>query len=184
MNMVTMTSNTLELKAPFNTLLLVLILSLSLVGCGGGGGGGGSNSSASQTSQPITDTAEQDEETTEEDVAEEITQEESPISTPNIAPEFDLRSVDSIQLTVDISDQTTDKSFLSVCHFKEGSDDIDYENCIVRTVVQAGQYSGEFKAPAHFDELAVAIWFYDTSINPIEDLVTQEDLASGAVEIN
>lgn len=179
MNMLSMTPNTLEFKAPFNALLLLILLSFSLVGCGGGGGGaGGPTSLPTQPANNIT------EEQAEDVVEDEVTQEESPVSTPGIASEFDLRSVDSIELNVDISAQTTDKSFLSVCHFKAGSDAIDYENCIVRTVVQSGKYMGEFKAPAHFEELAVAIWFYDTSMSPIVDLISQDDLATGFVAIN
>ena len=162
----------------FNTKWLatiIMTLSLPLIGCGGGGGGSDDSSPTATQSTPNTT-----ETTTEED-------QNTGSGESEIAPEFNLTSIQEVLVSIDISAQTTDKTYLSVCHLKETDTnvaEIDYENCVIRSVVEDGTFSGSFKSAPHFEELAVAIWFYDTAQDPIESLISRADMDTGEVLIN
>lgn len=146
----------------------------SLAACGGGGGEGeegGVSGGATNNTTNSTSTSNSTNSNTENQ-PQEFT----------IDRNFDLRSVGKIELVVDIDIDANEKSYLSVCHVKQGGG-IDYENCVIRSKLTGGYYEGEFTNPPHVNELVAAIWFFDQNLEPIIQTVSKAELDTGSISI-
>ena len=151
----------------------IIVMTLSLVACGGAAESdpeSSSNSSSNSNGNPSSSNGETN-------------------STPGIfeiAKDFNLSGVENVEVSVDVESDPDEKSYLSICHMKqdESFPSIDYENCIVRSQVVGGEFSGQFKRPPHVMQLAFALWFFDTSKDPVLSHIDSADLESGQISLN
>jgi len=103
-----------------------------------------------------------------------------------IDPNFTLKSTKKIDVEVVLSSYPNSIAYLSICHEKQNNDliEIDYENCILRSPVKGGYFTGSFKLPAHQVNLQAAIWHYDLSISPIIQSISPDTLRSGSIKMS
>ncbi|WP_394251463.1 hypothetical protein [Vibrio profundi] len=126
-----------------NTLTIGSIV-LLLTACGGGDGGGGGSTS---TPPPATPAAP----TTMEDL---------------VVPDgFDYNPVGSYKMSIDISNTTTERAFVSVySRYNTRSDNTlkpDYSSKVVASSLANGKLDLNFSAPNVNENLLIEIWFYN-----------------------
>ena len=168
--------------------LALLLTPLVLVGCGGGGGGGGGGSSASSPSPstPVVSTPGVTTPSTPTVVS-------APVSTPTqvttassngpqaykmdelVVPDgFDYNSVDQFDLNIDISNISTERSFVSVySRFTTRADSTfkpDYSSKVLAGPLDNGVFASNFSAPLSEETLLIEIWFYDGQ-SPLQQVV-------------
>ena len=153
----------------------IIVMTLSLVACGGAAESdpeSSSNSSSNSNGNPSSSNGETNTNTTP--------------GIFEIAKDFNLSGVENVEVSVDVESDPDEKSYLSICHMKqdESFPSIDYENCIVRSQVVGGEFSGQFKRPPHVMQLAFALWFFDTSKDPVLSHIDSADLESGQISLN
>lgn len=181
-----------------NQLKVLLPIGLCfLVGCGGGESsdstpdqGVTQQPAAADTTQGTSEqgsesntesTEESSTETTEETVVEETGEQQND---GIIDSGFDFSAVMTVELELDVTAVSNGKSYVSLCHYKdESSLSINYEDCLVRGATQMGQFESSFEAAPHFQQLGLAVWFIDTSIEPLEYQVTRMEMDMGKVVI-
>lgn len=129
-----------------NTLIKIITGSITLsmlMACGGGDDGGGGSSSSSPATQSAP--------TTMDDL---------------VVPDgFDYNPVGQYQMSIDISDVTTQRAFVSVySRFKTRKNQTlkpDYSSKVVASSLVDGVLDLNFSAPNVKKEFLVEIWFYD-----------------------
>lgn len=185
-----------------NLKTLFVISLCFLVGCGSGGGSENTATTepaatapgSTDTSQGTSDQGDSDSTETAEEGNSEGTNEteEGSATEPSTAPvndgiidrDFDFSAVMTVELEVDVSAVSSSKSYVSLCHFKgDGSEAINYEDCLVRGATQLGQFQSNFEAAPHFQRLGLAVWFIDTSIEPLQYQVSRMEMDMGKVVI-
>lgn len=119
----------------------ITLLTSSLIGCGGGGEGGGSSSAPA-------------------------TQVQSKTMDELVVPDgFDYHPVDQYNLNIDVSAQSTARSFVSVySRYSERLDGTfkpDYASKLIAGPLVDGLFDASFSAPLSEQSLLIEIWFYD-----------------------
>jgi len=126
-----------------NTLTIGSIV-LLLTACGGGDGGGDSGGSTSTPAATLVPTT-----------MEEL-----------VVPDgFDYNPVGSYQMSIDISDTSTERAFVSVySRYNTRSDNTlkpDYSSKVVASSLANGKLELNFSAPNVNESMLVEIWFYN-----------------------
>ncbi|ARP40131.1 hypothetical protein [Vibrio syngnathi] len=87
---------------------------------------------------------------------------------------FDYNSVDQFDLNIDISNISTDRSFVSVySRFTTRADSTykpDYSSKVIGGPLDNGTFTSNFAAPLSEDTLLIEIWFYDGQA-PLQQVV-------------
>ena len=87
---------------------------------------------------------------------------------------FDYNSVDQFDLSIDISNISTDRSFVSVySRFTTRADSTykpDYSSKVIGGPLDNGTFTSNFAAPLSEDILLIEIWFYDGQA-PLQQVV-------------
>ncbi|MEZ8066067.1 hypothetical protein [Vibrio sp. FF145] len=87
---------------------------------------------------------------------------------------FDYNSVDQFDLSIDISNISTDRSFVSVySRFTTRADSTykpDYSSKVIGGPLDNGTFTSNFAAPLSEDTLLIEIWFYDGQA-PLQQVV-------------
>ncbi|MFA0057017.1 hypothetical protein [Vibrio echinoideorum] len=143
--------------------LALLLTPLVLVGCGGGGGGGGSSASSPSPSTPTQVT------TASSNGPQAYKMDEL------VVPDgFDYNSVDQFDLNIDISNISTERSFVSVySRFTTRADSTfkpDYSSKVLAGPLDNGVFASNFSAPLSEETLLIEIWFYDGQ-SPLQQVV-------------
>ncbi len=127
--------------------LIVLVIIL-LNGCGGGGSGGGSTSAS-----PSTPAA------SSESIYDLV-----------IAAENSLEAVYTLNLDIDVSAISTQKSVVSICDDSNSQGEyreINYQTCLYQASFQDGEKALQLRIPNHVQNLIAVIWFLDGSVEPV-----------------
>jgi hypothetical protein len=172
-------------------ITLAIIALPALLACGGGSGGSGGLTQPTGSNDTQTDTQTD----TRGDTVPPITGDGQPAVTLNIvaensrsegaasAPSVVSRSADIVvpegfniqydqtyRLSM-VHDDSDQDAYLSVCsdyHLANNDElQINYQNCALRTTVKGGEFAGSFTLGSEVDSVAVAIWFLDSSIEPV-----------------
>jgi hypothetical protein len=172
-------------------ITLAIIALPALLACGGGSGGSGGLTQPTGSNDTQTDTQTD----TRGDTVPPITGDGQPAVTLNIvaensrsegaasAPSVVSRSADIVvpegfniqydqtyRLSM-VHDDSDQDAYLSVCsdyHLANNDElQINYQNCALRTTVKGGEFVGSFTLGSEVDSVAVAIWFLDSSIEPV-----------------
>ncbi|CAV26017.1 hypothetical protein VS_II0486 [Vibrio atlanticus] len=90
---------------------------------------------------------------------------------------FDYNSVDQFDLNIDISNISTDRSFVSVySRFTTRTDSTykpDYSSKVIGGPLDNGTFTSNFSAPLSEDILLIEIWFYDGQA-PLQQVVASD----------
>ncbi len=137
---------------------MLLLSAISLCGCGGGSDSDTSSNSNYQKNN--TDT-----------VTETLV--ETNIQATNVNLEdlvtsetFLLDSKRNVALSIDISELYNSRAYLNICHTKKDGN-LDYQNCLIRGPLKDGKHKGEIELGNEVEHLAMEIWTYETSEEPI-----------------
>lgn len=162
-------------------LLLILFTLLLFTACGGGGG---DSSTPAASEEPVLQTQP---EPVSEEPAESITLSrtsalktvtgsnvivsDAESSNDIVVPAgFDLKTEQTFNLAVNHPNTGAD-AYLSVCTDYEtradGSFNIDYDTCVIRTSLEFDTFDAEIAVTNDVEQLVAALWFLDTSIDPI-----------------
>lgn len=123
-------------------LLLLLALSSVLTACGGGGN---SSQTPAQTDAVATVLS-------------------SSLDDLVVAPTFNLQA--TFTLTVDIELDQSKRGYFSLCDpydQSQSSVSVNFESCLLRGPLVAGQLKESLQVANHVHELLAVIWFYDGS---------------------
>ncbi|MEZ9516426.1 hypothetical protein AB4359_03850 [Vibrio splendidus] len=161
--------------------VILAVTPLVLVGCGGGGGGGGSSASTPSTSAPsapatpstpVTATPSPSPSTSA------VATQSYTMSDLVVPDEFDYSSVEQFDLDIDISNISTDRSFVTVYSRFSTRDDAtlkpDYSSKVIAGSLDNGVFASNFAAPVNHEALLIEIWFYDGQ-PPLQQVVSSGD---------
>ncbi|CAH0529975.1 hypothetical protein [Vibrio hippocampi] len=141
--------------------VMMLIAALGLITACGGSGGGGSKSSASPDPAPEVAAIE---EATEEviEVIEPVVVSMQELQVPD---EFDYQPFTDFTLDVDLSNELTQRAFVSVyTEFEQGESGswtANYDSKVASQSLSNGQASLSFTSAEHISQFLVEIWTYD-----------------------
>jgi len=144
-----------KLKLPYLMTALLTATAFSLTACGGAETSGSSSSNNSTTAGTAGET--------------------QSLAKLEIDQANELRSVSELGVEVSME---TDRSFLSICLDPGEAADVnslDYENCMIRSPLQANTNNFTVELPNHVDRLVAVIWFYETDKAPIIERWRQGD---------
>jgi hypothetical protein len=147
-----------------NKLILILVMSMVLSACGGGGGSGTETTVVTvnnSTTTPIDDSSNDDDSDDSDDtvVGEGMAELE-------ISPEFTLTSKLELPVTVNLN-MSDVRAYINICHQKVDEVRANYNKCLVRTALSAGELNTVLTLSEHSIALVAEIWFYDTSTEPL-----------------
>ncbi|MCX2761084.1 hypothetical protein OQJ65_22030 [Vibrio sp. Sgm 22] len=145
---------------------------LVLVGCGGGGGGGGGGSASTpSTSTPTTPA-------TPSTPVSTVTAQGYTMEDLVVPDGFNYDSVEQFDLDIDISNISTDRSFVTVYSRFSTRDDStlkpDYSSKVIAGPLDNGVFASNFAAPVNHEALLIEIWFYDGQ-PPLQQVVSSGD---------
>ena len=160
--------------------VILAVTPLVLVGCGGGGGGGSSAStpSTSAPSAPATPSTPVTATPSPSPATSAIAAQSYTMSDLVVPDEFDYSSVEQFDLDIDISNISTDRSFVTVYSRFSTRDDAtlkpDYSSKVIAGSLDNGVFASNFAAPVNHEALLIEIWFYDGQ-PPLQQVVSSGD---------
>ncbi len=163
--------------------LLLTVSSVFIFSACGGGGGGGATAPA-VTEDPVvvtvTDTTPTEPvepitlsriNTLEAVSGSDVVSSDAESSSDIVVPQgFDLETEQTFSLGVNHPHTDTD-AYLSICtdftKKSDGSVDINYDSCVMRTSLEFQTFEAEIAVTNDVTSLIAALWFIDTSIDPV-----------------
>ncbi|WP_146447086.1 hypothetical protein [Vibrio cyclitrophicus] len=169
--------STWNIKKSLVTILVVT--PLALVGCGGGGGGGSTSTpSQSSPSTPETPSTVLTANPSPTPVTSTVAAQSYTMSDLIVPDGFDYSSVAQFELDIDISNISTDRSFVTVYSRFSTRDDStlkpDYSSKVIAGPLHNGMFASNFSAPVNHEALLIEIWFYDGQ-PPLQQVVSSSD---------
>ena len=126
-----------------NSRLLILSLAASCVAaCGGGGGGGEETSSTPAPAAPPP-------------VVVTPVQGAGGIQVPE---GFDFDTATTMQVLVRSQGEVATRTYLTVCRNKDDSSQADYDRCVLKTPVIAGELERSIRLPNDVEALTATLW--------------------------
>lgn len=173
-------SNTKKLQAS-----LLILSSLGLAACGGGGS---EDSSSATSNNMLAEVQTNNSEVLSNGAVENGLITDSVPATLSVNSTEDLvvnetflfSSNYKLSVTVNLDSRF---DHLTVCYSHPGSDEVDYENCLLRADLNAGAYRGELLVTNDTDQLIVSAWDYANVENPLVSRWNR-DLDGDLISIN
>jgi len=172
--------NTLKMKT--TNAVLVMITGFMLAACGGGGGGSSDGAALDNTqvagSTSGTETASTNEPAAEPIEVDEVASTSSAVnSTEDLVVTETFLFSSNYKVTV-AANLNSDFDHLTVCYTRDGTDQADYDNCLLRADLNSGVFNGELLVTNDTDYLVVSAWDYADAENPSVSYWNDGDLIS------
>lgn len=82
----------------------------------------------------------------------------------------DLRSTYHLNIDIDISKRTQERTYISICsdmNSVETPTHIDYKDCFFKSSIVNGMRSTQLRLPLHITRLVAILWFFEENKPPV-----------------